>query len=173
MLGNKVALVTGGATGIGRAIAIELAKNGARVAIASRSLSRIKSTADELRSAGFSALGVQMDVRKKRDVEAGIAATVSEWGPLHILVNNAGISGLSLMTDADDSKWFDIIDTNLNGLYLVTKAALRQMADGAGRVINIADDPNFRAFWFGGSKLFMNAIFFGRIIEASTGRTDE
>jgi len=138
MLGNKVALVTGGATGIGRAIAIELAKNGARVAIASRSLSRIKSTADELRSAGFSALGVQMDVRKKRNVEAGIAATVSEWGPLHILVNNAGISGLSLMTDADDSKWFDIIDTNLNGLYLVTKAALRQMADGAGRVINIA-----------------------------------
>jgi len=53
-------------------------------------------------------------------------------------VNNAGISGLSLMTDADDSKWFDIIDTNLNGLYLVTQAALRQMADGAGRVINIA-----------------------------------
>jgi ketoreductase len=138
MLGNKVALVTGGATGIGRAIAIELAKNGASVAIASRSLSRIESTADELRSAGFSALGLQMDVRKKRDVEAGITATVSKWGALHILVNNAGISGLSLMTDADDAKWFDIIDTNLNGLYLVTKAALGHMTDGAGRVINIA-----------------------------------
>src|SRR5678815_2307729 len=131
MLGNKVALVTGGATGIGRAIAIELAKNGARVAIASRSLSRIKSTADELRSAGFSALGVQMDVRKKRDVEAGIAATVSEWGPLHILVNNAGISGLSLMTDADDSKWFDIIDTCL--LYTSDAADERSSVDLGGR----------------------------------------
>src|ERR1043165_3725035 len=138
ILGNKVALVTGGATGIGRSIAIELAKNGARVAIASRSLGRITSTVEELRTAGFAALGIQMDVRKRPDVEAGIAAIVSEWGPLHILVNNAGISGLSLITDPDDNKWFDIIDTNLNGLYLVTKAALRQMVDGAGRVINIS-----------------------------------
>jgi ketoreductase len=79
-----------------------------------------------------------MDVTKRQDVEAGIATIVSEWGALHILVNNAGISGLSLITDADDSKWFDIVNTNLNGLYLVTKAALRQMADRAGRVINIS-----------------------------------
>jgi ketoreductase len=138
ILGRKVALVTGGATGIGRAIALELAKNGARVAIASRSLSRINSTVEELRTAGFVALAVQMDVRKKSEVEAGITAIVSEWGGLHILVNNAGISGLSLMTDPDDTKWFDIVDTNLNGLYLVTKTALRQMVDGAGRVINIS-----------------------------------
>jgi ketoreductase len=138
MLDNKVALVTGGATGIGKAIAIELGKNGARVAIASRSLNRVISAAEELRTAGVSALGVQMDVRKRQDVEAGIAAVVSEWGALHILVNNAGISGLSLITDADDSKWFDIVNTNLNGLYLVTKAALRQMANRAGRVINIS-----------------------------------
>jgi len=138
ILGNKVALVTGGATGIGRAIAIELAKNGARVAIASRSLSRVTSTVEELRTAGFAALGLQMDVRKRPDVDAGIAAIVSEWGALHILVNNAGISGLSLITDPEDTKWFDIVDTNLNGLYLVTKAALRQMVDGAGRIINIS-----------------------------------
>ncbi|HEX7229109.1 MAG TPA: SDR family NAD(P)-dependent oxidoreductase, partial [Candidatus Binatia bacterium] len=138
ILGNKVALVTGGATGIGRAIAIELAKNGARVAIASRSRSRITSAVEQLRTAGFAALAVQMDVRKRSDVEAGIAAIVSEWGPLHILVNNAGVSGLSLITDPDDTKWFDIVDTNLNGLYLVTKAALRHMVDGAGRVINIS-----------------------------------
>lgn len=138
ILGGKVAVVTGGATGIGRAIALELAKNGARVAIASRSLSRINSTVEELRTAGFVALAVQMDVRKRSEVEAGITAIVSEWGGLHILVNNAGISGLSLMTDPDDTKWFDIVDTNLNGLYLVTKTALRQMVDGAGRVINIS-----------------------------------
>ena len=64
---------------------------------------------------------------------------VAQWGAIHILVNNAGISGLSLMSDADDSKWYDIVDTNLNGMYLVTKAALRHMPDQAGgRVINIS-----------------------------------
>ena len=139
MLANKVALVTGGATGIGKAIARRLAKDGARVAIASRSVGRVTSVAEELQTAGFSALGLQIDVRKKEEVEAGIAAIVSQWGTVHILVNNAGISGLSLIADRDDGKWFDIVNTNLNGLYLVTKAALRHMPDGAGgRVINIS-----------------------------------
>jgi len=139
MSANKVALVTGGATGIGKAIARRLAKDGARVAIASRSVGRVTSVAEELQTAGFSALGLQIDVRKKEEVEAGIAAIVSQWGAVHILVNNAGISGLSLIADRDDGKWFDIVNTNLNGLYLVTKAALGHMPDGAGgRVINIS-----------------------------------
>src|SRR5690242_18198927 len=118
MLANRVALVTGGGSGIGKAIALELAKNGAKVAIASRSSARIQSATEELRTAGSPALALQMDVRNKTDVERAIAAIVSQWGALHILVNNAGISGLSLIGDADDSRWFDIVDTNLNGLYL-------------------------------------------------------
>ena len=139
MLKEKIALVTGGGSGIGRAIALELANHGAKVAIASRSATRLESAADELRQRGFPVLALQMDVRKKTDIERGVATIVAEWGAPHILVNNAGISGLSLLSDPDDSRWFDIIDTNLNGLYLVSKAVLRHMPDHAGgRIINIS-----------------------------------
>lgn len=139
MFENKIAFVTGGGSGIGKAIALKLAKNGARVAIASRSLARVTSAAAELQAEGLSVLGLQMDVRNKVDVDRGIAAVCSKWGAVHILVNNAGISGLALIANGDDIRWFDIIDTNLNGLYLVSKAALRHMPDQAGgRVINIS-----------------------------------
>ena len=139
MLSNKIALVTGGGTGIGKAIAVQMAKNGAKVAIASRASERIERTAEESRKLGRPMLPVQMDIRKKPDVERGVAAIVSEWGAIHILVNNAGISGLSLITDPLEHKWYDIIDTNLSGMYLVTKTVLKHMPDhSAGRVINIS-----------------------------------
>lgn len=139
MLTAKTALITGGGSGIGKAIATQLAKSGARVAIASRNLARVKSAAEELTSLGLEALALQMDVRKKAAVEAAVKAIASQWGGIHILVNNAGISGLSTINDPDDSRWYDTVDTNLNGLYLVTKAVLRHMPDHAGgRVINIS-----------------------------------
>src|SRR6266480_643649 len=139
MLSSRVALVTGGGSGIGRAIAFELAKNGAKVAIAARSVSRLENAAAELTQHGFPVLAVPMDVRRKSEVEQALTTIVSQWGAVNILVNNAGISGLSLITDPDDGKWFDIVDTNLNGLYLVTKAVLRHMPDqSGGRVINIS-----------------------------------
>ena len=84
-------------------------------------------------------LPIQMDVRSKAAVEQAVAAIVAKWGGIHILVNNAGISGLSLMSDAADDKWYDVIDTNLNGMYLVTKTVLKHMPDhSGGRVINIS-----------------------------------
>lgn len=139
MVTDKTALITGGGTGIGKAIATQLAKKGARVAIASRSPSHLQSAADELKDLGLEALTLAVDVRKKAAVEAAVEAVVSKWGGIHILVNNAGISGLSMISDESDSRWYDIIDTNLNGLYLVTKAVLRHMPDHAGgRVINIS-----------------------------------
>ena len=139
MLNAKTALVTGGGTGIGKAIAAQLAKNGAKVAIASRGLTHLERTAKELNSVGLHVLALQMDVRKKSDIQTAVAALVSRWGGIHILVNNAGISGLSLISDADDSKWYDILDTNLNGMYQVTKAVLKHMPDySGGRVINIS-----------------------------------
>ena len=139
MLKQKVALVTGGATGIGRAIAKGLAQNGANVAIASRNLSHLEQTGKELKKLGLTILPLRMDLRNKSDVRQAVATVVSRWGAIHILVNNAGRSGLSTMNDPDDSKWYDIIDTNLNGLYLVTKAVLEKMPDHAGgRIINIS-----------------------------------
>jgi ketoreductase len=136
---DQIALVTGGGTGIGKAIALQLAKTGAKVAIASRGRAHIDAAAAELTAQGLTVMAVQMDVCKKRDVDRAVNEIVSRWGGIHVLVNNAGISGLSMMSDSDDAKWYDIINTNLNGLYLVTKAVLRHMPDhGGGRVINIS-----------------------------------
>ena len=135
----KVALVTGGGTGIGKAIAAQLAKNGVSVAIASRSQSRIATVASELTAAGLAAIAVQMDVRDKAAVQRGVEEIVAKWGALHILVNNAGISGLSSIDDKDDSKWYDIVNTNLHGMYLVSKAVLKHIPDNSGgRIINIS-----------------------------------
>jgi ketoreductase len=139
MLSRKVALVTGGGSGIGKAIAASLCKNGAQVAILSRNLTRLKQTVAELEDAGIHLLPLQMDIRNKLDVRRAVDQVVSRWGAIHILVNNAGISGLSLMSDEDDRKWHDIIDTNLNGLYFITKEVLRRIPDHAGgRIINIS-----------------------------------
>ena len=139
MLQAKVAIVTGGGTGIGKAIGLKMAKNRAKVAIASRNRSHLAEAADAFEALGLPVLPISMDVRNKQDIQRAIDAVVSQWGGINILVNNAGISGLSLIDDADDSQWFDILDTNLNGMYLVTKAVLKQMPDdGEGRVINIS-----------------------------------
>lgn len=139
MLNGKTALVTGGGTGIGKAIAASLCKNGARVAILSRNLAHIERTAAEISGQNRLVLSVQMDVRSKVDVRRAVAEVVSKLGAIHILVNNAGISALSLISDEDDSKWHDIIDTNLNGMYLITKEVLQQIPDqSGGRIINIS-----------------------------------
>jgi ketoreductase len=139
MLTNKVALVTGGGTGIGKAIAEGLAKNGARVAIASRNLSGLETAAKELKSQSLSVLPIQMDVRRKQDIQKAVTKIVETWGSIDILVNNAGISGVSEIDDPDDSRWYDILDTNLNGMYLITKEVLKHMpGDCGGRIINIS-----------------------------------
>jgi ketoreductase len=139
MLANKVAIVTGGGTGIGKAIALMLAKNGARVAITSRNRAHLDDAAAEFNSFGFPVFAFQMDVAKKDDVKQGINKVVTQWGAIQILVNNAGISGFSRIDNLDDSKWYKILETNLNGMYLVTKEVLTHMPDhSSGRVINIS-----------------------------------
>ena len=139
MLSNKVAMVTGGGTGIGKAIGLKLAQNGAKVAIASRNRAHLAAAYAEFSSLGLTNLTVQMYVTSKEDFQRGVAAIVGTWGAIQILVNNAGLSGLSLIDDPDDSKWYRILDTNLNGMYLVTKEVLKCMPNhSAGRVINIS-----------------------------------
>jgi len=131
---GKTALVTGGGTGIGKAIAEAMAKNGARVAVSSRNPEHLKSAA-----ASGPLLPVEIDIRKKDQVQRGVAKIVETWGPIDILVNNAGVSGLNRIDDPDDSRWRDIVETNLTGTYLVTKEVLRSMKNNAGgRIINIS-----------------------------------
>jgi len=133
-LSGKIALVTGGGTGIGKAIAEALAHNGARVAVASRNPSHLKFAATD---GSFTA--VEMDVRDKAQVQAGVANIRERWGAVDILINNAGISGLTSMSDVDDRRWRDIIETNLTGSYLVTKEVLKTMKnDAGGRIINVS-----------------------------------
>jgi ketoreductase len=134
-LTGKIALVTGGGTGIGKAISEAMAKNGARVAIASRNPSRLKNAAATNRSL----LPVEMDIRKKAQVQSGVAAVIETWGPIDILVNNGGISGINPIDDPDDSRWRDIVETNLTGTFLVTKEVLKFMRNPAGgRIVNVS-----------------------------------
>jgi ketoreductase len=136
---DKIAVVTGGGTGIGKAIAHALAARGARVAIASRRQSRLNDVAEGLVAKSFSILPVVMDIRSKADVQRAVGEVATRWGAVHILVNNAGISGLNRIDDSADSLWHDILATNLTGMYLVTKEVLRRMPNQqGGRIINIS-----------------------------------
>jgi len=132
---GKTALVTGGGTGIGKAISEAMAKNGARVAVASRNPAHLNIAAAN----SGALLPIEMDIRKKDQVQKGVAKILETWGPIDILVNNAGISGLNRIDDADDNRWRDIVETNLTGTYLVTKEVLRSMKNNAnGRIINVS-----------------------------------
>jgi ketoreductase len=138
-LAGKNAIVTGGGTGIGKAIAAGLAMRGARVAIASRNQDRLAGAVKELATRGISISALGIDIRSKQSIEQALAEVVGDWGGIHILVNNAGISGLSMMDDPDDSRWYDIVNTNLNGMYLITKEVLHYMPDHRnGRIVNIS-----------------------------------
>lgn len=131
--------MTGGGTGIGKAISKTLAKNGARVAIASRNPSHLESAKSELKSFEYPLLGVRMDIRKKDEVQKGVQQVLQTWGQIDILVNNAGVSGLNRMEDEEDGRWYEILDANLSGAYLVTKEVLKYIKDHTGgRIINIS-----------------------------------
>jgi ketoreductase len=139
MLAQKVAIVTGGGTGIGKAIGANLARNGARVAIASRNPAHIAAAKADIEKLGLPVLGLLIDLREKQDIQRAVSEVAAKWGAIHILVNNAGISGLSRIDDPDDGLWNDILDTNLNGMYQITKEVLKHIEDhSGGRIINIS-----------------------------------
>src|SRR5207245_10105698 len=139
VLKDRVALVTGGGTGIGLAIALAFLREGARVTIGSRNPVHLKEGSEAARAAGHAVLTLQLDVTDPASVRSAVDAVVSRYGRIDILVNNAGASGRTPMTDPDDSRWHAIIQTNLTGAYLCSKQALRVMKDGEhGRIINMS-----------------------------------
>jgi 3-oxoacyl-[acyl-carrier protein] reductase len=138
-LNGQVALVTGASRGIGRAIAERLAACGAQVAGVARSLQALEGTLQAIRSAGGTAEGFAADVAVGAEVEQVVAAVEAKFGAIHVLVNNAGITRDGLMLRMEESAWDEVIDTNLKGTFLFTKAVGALMMRGRyGRVINIS-----------------------------------
>jgi 3-oxoacyl-[acyl-carrier protein] reductase len=139
-LTGKVALVTGGSRGIGRAIALALAGNGAKVAVNFASNeSAAKETVQQVRACGSEAIAIQGDVADADVAKRLIDETVAALGGLHILVNNAGLTRDDLLLRMSEEAWDRVMAVDLRGAFLCTKAALRPMTRQRwGRIINIA-----------------------------------
>lgn len=138
-LHGQVALVTGAGRGIGRAIAGRLAAAGVRVALAARSADQLEETAEEIRSAGGAALAVPTDVTDPEAVAALVRRAEAEFGPVDLLVNNAGsFSALGPLWEQDPDRWWTDVTVNLRGPFLGCRAVLPGMIErGRGRIINL------------------------------------
>lgn len=139
-LEGKVALVTGASRGIGRAIVLRLAQMGSNVGINYQvNEAAAAQVREAIAAAGGEAILVRADVRRREAVEGMVAQVVQSWGRLDILVNNAGITRDALLLRMSEGDWDAVVDTDLRGAYLCTKAALRPMwRQRWGRIINIA-----------------------------------
>ena len=126
-LKDKVAIITGAASGIGKDIAIVFAREGAKVAIADLNQEAADATAREIDAGGKRAIGVAMDVSDEQRVEAGTVKVIEAFGALDILVSNAGIQIVAPLVEFEFAKWKKLLAIHLDGAFLTTRAALRQM----------------------------------------------
>jgi 3-oxoacyl-[acyl-carrier protein] reductase len=143
---GKSAIVTGAASGIGRAIAQRLAGEGGAVAVADANEANAIRVRDEIAAAGGRAIAIKADVTRPEEVAAMVAAALSSFGRLDILVSNAGIGGMHPFLDETLAHWNRVLAVNLTGVFLCGQAAARAMRDaGGGRIVNIASVSGVRA----------------------------
>jgi NAD(P)-dependent dehydrogenase (short-subunit alcohol dehydrogenase family) len=146
ILKNKVAIVTGGAMGIGRALAEGLASEGANLVIAD--IAGAKSAADEMMEIGWNTIGIEVDVSSEQDTEKMAKDTIKTFGRIDILVNNAGIYSSLLPTPFEKitvDEWRKVMDVNTMGVFLCCRAVISDMRKlKGGRIINIASGSQFR-----------------------------
>jgi 3-oxoacyl-[acyl-carrier protein] reductase len=138
-LANQIALVTGAGRGIGRAIALKFAAEGADIACVSRTAENSKTVAGEIQASGRKAWPHAVDLADGAAVNSAIESILAETGRIDILVNNAGITRDGLLVRMGEADWDTVLDTNLKGAFLVTKALVRAfMKQRSGRIINVA-----------------------------------
>ncbi len=137
MLEGKVAMVTGASQGLGRALALAYAKEGARIVINSRQEESIRPVAEEAESRGAEVLALAADVSRSADVERLVGAAARRFGRVDVLVNNAGVLGPRVaIVDYPEDEWRLVIDANLTGPFLVSKAVIARMPRG-GSIVNV------------------------------------
>ena len=149
MLKNKVTLITGASQGLGKALALAFAKEGAQVVVNARSEESIRPVAEEVEGTGAEVLAVAADVSKSADVERMVNETVERFGKIDVLINNAGLLGPRVrIEDYPEDEWRRVIDANLTGPFLVSKAAIPHLPEG-GSIINVVSGVSVegRAEW--------------------------
>ncbi len=149
MLQDKVALITGASQGLGKALALAYAKEGASLVVNSRSEGSIRPVAEEVEDLGVEVLAVAADVSKEEDARRLVDEAVEKFGGIDVLVNNAGLLGPRVaIEDYPEDEWRRVIDANLTGPYLVSRAAIPHMREG-GSIINVVSGVSIdgRAEW--------------------------
>ena len=137
-LAGKTAVITGGGTGIGQAIALAFAKEGARVAVAGRRMEKLQETQSLLKQSGSDALAMECDVTKSADTERLVKAAEDRFGNVNVLVNNAGALSVSTVETISEEDWDRIMGANLKGPFLMSRAVLPAMRRaGGGSIVNI------------------------------------
>jgi 3-oxoacyl-[acyl-carrier protein] reductase len=135
---GRIALVTGASQGIGRACALELARQGATVALAARNLDKLTEVAAEITAAGGTAYPFALDVANEESIKECAKAVIAHFGAVNILVNNAGVTHDILSMRMKRKDWDDVLTTNLTGAFLMTQAIMSQMVKSRwGRIINM------------------------------------
>jgi 3-oxoacyl-[acyl-carrier protein] reductase len=147
-LGGKVAVVTGSSRGIGRAIAIKLAKEGAYVVVNSRKKESAQKVVDEIKRSGGKAIAIGGDVSNPKTAKKLVGAAVKEFGSLDIFVNNAGVISYANFLDLKEEQWDSLMAVDLKGVFMCSQAAARQMIKqgNGGKIINLSSIAGFIGF---------------------------